>query len=590
MDESSEKAKYSSPKILLVDTSPDIEKMLARHGFDTASGSFGNVLSGQTKPVPAMTNGNMPFDWADRWLTIVELLPQSPGEEQESRPIPANSFLQAVPDQNGIINPRPYAMRLFRSGFDRIIANGGIFVCFAGPKKDANLLKGRSGYSQEGINVPDWDFTKWLSPAQLTVDDATGHDMVLCEEIKGTPYGRLLEKYVDSSSFFSVFAPAKKIYSSEIDFSPLLNNKFGRAVAAILRPREGATGIIMILPQLARKADFLTQLVTEILPDMAPNLFPDLVSGRWVTDSEYEIPEVLKLTNDIKVIQQKLRNKVNEIETEIKHTREKWGYLHDLLRGTGDVLVDAVEKTLNLLGFAHTTNVDKEIAAGRETIPRREDLRIKVEDRPELVVEVRGISNLPSDEDCMGAEKHVHPRAKERGDLKVKGLTIINHERNLPPMQRQNDKVFRDDVVTNAREREIGLLTTWNLYRLARSYLKYDWQHDQIEYLFYQSGPIIPVPRHYTMLGTIGRVFTREAGTIIGIELTNGEIQRGDQISVELDNEFGERVASSLGIGGQNVDKACVGDQVGVLTDLSRDQLRKGMRVFKVLRPSVTSE
>ena len=589
MIKTSKRIKYTSPKILLMDTSPDIQEALAKKGFDTAQGSFGISLTNISTPVMATTNEIMPFDWRDRWLAIVQLEPEHYGAEPKATPLPNRSFLSQMPDEHLVIDPRPIAMSLYSSDFDRIVANGGIIVCFAAPRKTITLFDRTTRFPTQRPSYQGWGFTEWLNSRYLTVREATGQDMSLVREIEKSSWGRLLKRYVGGSRFLTTFGPTCNL-EPKANFVPLLRNKFDDTVGAILKPnKDGEKGFILILPQLKDKGEFLTELLTEILPDWAPDLFPELVSGRWLTNLEYEIPEVSSLRTEIQRIRQTALQEVDEIEKRIQFEREKWGYLHELLRGTGDDLVDAVENTLNLIGFTKTTNVDKEIAAGREAIQKREDLRIEVKSRPELVVEVRGISNLPSDEDCMGAEKHVYPRAKERGDFLVKGLTVINHERHLPPMERQNGKVFRGEVITNSIERQIGLVTTWNLYRLARSYLKLGWSHDQIEDSFYQSGPILPVPNHYEELGKLGKVFVRPAGTILGIELTDGEIMVGDRIAVELDNEFEEQPVESLKIKDQSVDKASAGDQVGVLTEIAREHLRNGMRVFKVLSTGTIS-
>lgn len=485
-------------------------------------------------------------------------------------------------EEPNVVDPRPIAMFLHRYGFDRIIARGGVIVCFANSRNVTILFDQYRRRSTNAVKYESWGFSKLLSSELLVVEQASGHDMDLYEKVLKKPLGRLLQSHLRGASFLCSFAPQKRT-PEKINFEPLIKNKFGRPVGAILTPTNSPkAGLILILPQLSDKATFLTHLLTDILPDFVPSLFPELVSGRWLTDPDYEIPQVLKLRNNIENIRQVAQGEIDQIEARINVERETWGYLHDLLNGTGDCLVDAVEKTFNLLGFERTTNVDNEIEAGRENIRKREDLRIEKDGRPELVVEVRGISNLPSDEDCFGAEKHLLPRARERSDVEVKGLTIINHERNLPPLDRQNDKVFREEVITNTTERNIGLLTTWNLYRLARSYLKYGWKHEQIEHLFYHSGPIIPVPNHYSELGTIGRIFDRESGTIMGIEVQSDEITEGDIIAVELQNEFEEQTVISLEIRGESVPKAMAGDQVGVLTDIDGDWLRKRMRVFRV--------
>ena len=83
---------------------------------------------------------------------------------------------------------------------------------------------------------------------------------------------------------------------------------------------------------------------------------------------------------------------------------------------------------------------------------------------------------------------------KEWHRTDVQGLAVINHQRNLRPLDREHKAPFREDVLTNAQEQGFGLLTTWDLFRLARSYLKLGWKHEHIQALFYQNGRIEPSP------------------------------------------------------------------------------------------------
>jgi hypothetical protein len=48
--------------------------------------------------------------------------------------------------------------------------------------------------------------------------------------------------------------------------------------------------------------------------------------------------------------------------------------------------------------------------------------------------------------------KYIAPRMKEWNRTDVQELAIINHQRNLPPLDRENIAPFLEDVLTNAQE------------------------------------------------------------------------------------------------------------------------------------------
>jgi hypothetical protein len=91
-------------------------------------------------------------------------------------------------------------------------------------------------------------------------------------------------------------------------------------------------------------------------------------------------------------------------------------------------------------------------------------------------------------------------------------LTIFNHQKNLPPLDRENKKTFRQTILDNAEGQGFGLLTTWELFRLTRNYLKHGWTHEQVREVFYRHGHIEPIPTHYEFIGVIEHFWEKAGG------------------------------------------------------------------------------
>jgi hypothetical protein len=126
------------------------------------------------------------------------------------------------------------------------------------------------------------------------------------------------------------------------------------------------------------------------------------------------------------------------------------------------------------------------------------------------------------------------------------------------------------------------LLTTWDLFRLTRSYLKLVWKHEHIQAVFYQSGRIEPVPQHYELIGVV-EYFWEKAGAV-GVRLEAPELRLGDRIAFELSVEFEEQDVESLQADKNPVSQAEGGMLAGIQTFLHKDQLKKGIRVFRVVQ------
>ncbi len=228
------------------------------------------------------------------------------------------------------------------------------------------------------------------------------------------------------------------------------------------------------------------------------------------------------------------------------------------------------------MGFADVRDVDAETDAAGQSGPRREDIRI-MDTRVPVLVEVKGITGMPSEEEAMQVVKYLRPRMKEWKTPDIHGLAVINHQRNLPALDREHGRVFQDDVLINAEDQDFTLLTAWDLYRLARGVITHHWLRSDVEELFLTKGRMAPVPSHYIPLGPIAHIW-KEA-SVIGVELIDGPIRVGDRIAYELPVDFMEEEITTLQVANSSVEDALSGAQVGIKTSLI-DHLRKGTKVY----------
>jgi hypothetical protein len=101
-----------------------------------------------------------------------------------------------------------------------------------------------------------------------------------------------------------------------------------------------------------------------------------------------------------------------------------------------------------------------------------------------------------------------------------------------------------------------------------------------VQPLFYQDGRITPVPTHYRFVGKIAN-FWSEAGAV-GVRIEGPTLEVGDYVAYELPTEFVEQRVESLQVDGQPVESVSMGSRAGIATDLTKEQARQGIRVFRV--------
>ncbi len=360
----------------------------------------------------------------------------------------------------------------------------------------------------------------------------------------------------------------------------MLVNKFQASVGGIIQP-EGSKGLVFIFPDIKNKKDFIAEFIEHVLPQVAPLLFPDFNKSKWDNDAAYELTQVTNLKHQIDTLQEETDKKIASLKESISENKSRNEFLFDLARETGDKLVEAVIMALNIMGFKQVIDVDKQQSGEDKNQLKREDVQIQDYDQT-LVCEIKGINNHPKEDDCIVVIKYVQSRMKEWNRTNVQGLTIINHQRNLPPHDREHEKPFTQISLDSAEAlmTGFGLMTGWDLHRLTRSFIQNKWKHENVKDLFYKLGRIEPIPSHYEYIGKIAG-FIENKG-VVGITIKNSQLRKGDRIAFELPVVFEEQDCPSLQAENKEVEGVAEGI-VGIKTTLTKQQAKVGIRVFRIV-------
>jgi hypothetical protein len=584
--------KYARPKILVADA-PDVAAALRERGYAAESGSFGQPVVAQDRAGYSPLNPSFDLPgFTEQEIVVADLVGPEPVPEdrQATAPVLGVPALWAS-RVGGLVDPRATVMVSVQKEMDRIYRHGGVFILFGAPRVDPNVVLGMRdrdgtlvpcdssgaplGYAARRMEADNWSLLSDLR--WLHVRSDTGREM----DAADNGFARVLgiENYFKAGRFECVIEPT---WSLAKRWVTLAVNKYGDPVAGVILPdleeQEQTTGLIFVFPQVERRAELVTELVDRVLPGMAPRLFPDADGSRWTRLPEYDLPGISELRNEINQVEGAARARVRELEEQIKAERSRFGFLHDLLTTTDDDLVQAVIRALETIGFKDVRDADADAKGAGETSALREDVRIMDAVVP-VLVEVKGINGLPKEAHSLQVTKYLVPRMREWQRSDLRALAIINHQRGLPGLERENEHVFQADVLASAEEQGFGLLTAWDLFRLVRGFLVHGWRHDDIAGLSVTTGRIRPIPAHYTLIGTVEE-FWPQAGAL-GIHL-QAALHLGDRIAYELPVDFIEENATSLQMDKQDVDEAKEGDYVGVSTGLTKDQARKGVRVYLV--------
>jgi len=571
----------NKPKILLVDFPSPGENHLGKHGFNVIRGSFGHIYkTAQDVNQFIWQNQNFPIGSFEQNIIVINqetsgvesvYTPKQPETDTEFRTAPINGF----------IDPTPAIKTIYQDNILRLLKHSGVLIIFSTSRKSTTykLWKRKTDELKEHI-LDNWSFLPIFhdSLIEISTDDGTE---IFCDPNHST-LKNLIDKFSSKFYFNCTLSPKKsnprleELWETQ-PWHGIIKNKFENSIGGLIEFNK--LGRIFIFPKCNSPEEFLIDFITEVLPEYSSHLFYSDGGQNWIHQNEYELPKVQKIKGQIEIIRGKADLEIKEKEKEIEKAREKDSYLQDILTETGDILVLAVKTTLERIGFKDVVNMDDEIANSDNPKKRLcEDIQIK-DSSPLLLVEVKGIAGLPSDTDSLQVSKYLFPRTKELNRKDIQGLSIINHQRGVPPLSRENDSLFHEDILTNANEMGFGLLTTWDLYKLIRSFNKNNWTHENIKDIFYLLGRISPVPNHYQHLGIVEEVW-KEAEAI-GVKIENGHIQKNCKLAFEFPNEFEEQEVTSLQLEGENQDKIDSGKIAGIKVSQIK-RFKKKIRVYKV--------
>lgn len=571
------KPKYYHPKIILIDIDKSAENALNTIGFNALSGSYGApyAVTSSHKFVPVQHSAYLP-NFTEQEIVIIDLAgpkPASPPDQVDYVTSDEKMWWQKC--SAGQIDPRPLCMAQWQKNAVRILDHGGVFIVFANTVDTVEYTYGRVepghglvSYSDD--NASNWSFLPLIQSSEIEVKFDHGEEISLVED--KNELRRLLEPYFADASFTCTM---DKSYRLEGDWVPLAKNKYGKTVSAFIRRPEsnGVNGWVFMFPRLTDTAEFLSRFISEILPELVPHLFPYQSTHSWVYDPYYELPQVLEMKKRINDVREAADREAKQLEEQVCTEKENNEWLYEILTGTGDSLKAAVHKALNELGFEKVVDVDKTA----EHLD--EDLRILDSDH-RLLVEVKGINGLPSDDDVQQVAKHVPIRMREWQNNEVSGLTIINHQRKLEPLKRQNRDLIRPQILRSLEHQKLGLLTGWDLFKLVRNFQRNKWHHAEVHNLFYSTGRIHPIPLHYEYIGQIQEYWEKPGA--IGFQLKSGELEIADRVAFILPVDYEEQKVTSIQIEGKPVDKVCKGDLVGISTCLSKSQARIGTLIYRI--------
>jgi hypothetical protein len=559
-EKTSEECVNDEPRICLFDFPDDLLENLKRKHFNCTRATFGtkidvpNYQMGQNHF--CRLNYYWPSNIHEYSIIIIDLkkdkMIQYDDSCMDNEGINGDkmyALLSAFPER--VFNPRPLSAQIFSSACKKLTNKETIFIVFADEKKEVDYC--RVEISNRGNNIKDREKYDNYSFLYIPVlENKSGNKVNICNEIG--ILSQILKKYINKFTYEVVFyhpseyIDNKKVYDE--NFIPLMTNADDEIISFA---KANQKSITFVFPQIEEKSSLLLELLENILPEIKPSLFPNNTQFIWTKDSDYELPNESILNHEKNVILEEYSRKLSDIENRIEQNRIEYQFLHDLLTQTGDMLVKTVEYYFNWLGFKNVINVDE-----LQPDLKEEDLQVELDDGL-LVVEVKGIGGTSTDGDCSQVSKFRHRRMEERQKFDVKALYIVNHQRYLPPKERQNPP-FTEQQIKDAVNEKRGLLTTYELFKLYYLIENGIINKDIARKSIAEVGLVNFVPKAIS-LGIPNEIYKN--GNVVIIKLTNQSIKKGDEILILKNGQYHRSLILGLQVNDTDVEEADNGE-VGV--------------------------
>jgi len=476
-----------------------------------------------------------------------------------------------------IVDPRPLLASQTMGKIDRILEYGGVVIAVAGPHVHGTYARFEPQLLEISGSFGGADVYALLGTQAygMNMPESAGREVGIVNE--SHPVSIILTRHREAIRYAYKIEP----WYRRLEFwTAIATNRYGDMIAGVMRPETGGT-VILLPPAGDETAEIIREIIEQALPSLAPDVVPHLAKKEWLNDHAYIPPAIAEQLTALEELDTGYRKQKALIEAALEEERWKTTYLQDLLTATDRDLVMAVHAVLrNDFGFLDVIDVDAErkqpsAAAGAAL---REDLCVPSTGTV-LLFEVKGIGGRGTDSDILQVEKAVTLHADEHPGQAVKGITVVNHQRHRPPLERDYE-FLREDLLKILNAKSLAVITTWDLFRLAVNRQTHNWPKTALQDVFTKSGRIGFLPAHYEEIGRVTEYFAKSRAVVIYL---TAPLAVGDRIAFERPVVFYEQNVEGIRVHDEPTTAAPAGSEIGILTNIPRADARPGRRVYRVL-------
>ncbi|GAB2770864.1 hypothetical protein GCM10027275_11970 [Rhabdobacter roseus] len=560
-------------KICTIDFDYDDVKLLINQGFDVHNGSAGNTLKFESiySSERCILDYSFPPNLHEFQVLIVNMINTEQKfffrHEHEFDKINSNGVVKwIVQAPENIFDPRPIAFHYFHNKILEFGKKPSLLIVFADKYYEADYFPViiKHGGERRGEKIKQSNYSFWEFSLKEPKTGTKSTVVTTNPKLKSLLEDFTKLTYYQTFHLKTVIDREKSISIQDPRFHNILEDSTGDIISYSYIFNEL---VLFVFPYFENIGEFTKRFMTEVAPEILPNLFTVLSTFSWLDDKKYWLPGHGELIEQKSQEITRHEQELKRIDKEIEANKNTYNFLHDLITETDEELVDAVLYILRWLGFDNARKMDEVSTSG----VFEEDIQLSADEKI-LVIEVKGIRGTSKDSECSQIDKIKHRRMKQLKSFDVYGLYIVNHQRTQPSLNRQNPP-FTDHQIQDALNTERGLMTTWSLYQLYWDIEAGIFTKEEARIKFFDFGLV----DFRSKLETIGKVIRKFNEVTIGVELSGTEIKVGDEVLTEEDGFMAKYQVLSIHQNNVSVPSACEGE-TGIQLD---KPMKKNVILYK---------
>ena len=265
-----------------------------------------------------------------------------------------------------------------------------------------------------------------------------------------------------------------------LHFTPLIEDASRTPLSYLIRnePNKGKPGFILCLPDYGYKIAVLDELLSQVLPALAPHLFPFRHDLSWIKEKDFLSPGIKELVAEKEAVRLEAKRQIVALDERISTIEKENQFLVDLLTCDGDKLKLVVKKGLEIL-LSHAgiqvTVVDVDINPSLRggSTSKREDLRIELDGRS-ILMNVAGREQFfrPTSLNQISRHHRMFVESSLSQQRIAHSLLIANYNYGKGLDPRKRGDMFGSG--TSEAEQRLqaeghGAISTFDLFRLVRA-------------------------------------------------------------------------------------------------------------------------